>query len=269
MNEEEKQQKEWVIEAYKRWATQINVHHEDAFHVIVQALTEHTLQKYIFQLPKDTAILDAGGGDGQWSLYLARHEFTNILLADISPELLIVARNSARQENVEEMISFQEIDIEKMNLSNQYGVVLCLGGVLSHCLNYRKALQNIYNVLHKNGIGIFSVDSFYEAKITAQYVKDTKELELLLSQGISKQFFKSCLPYYTKYFRLKELSEAISQCNFRTLRVHSRPQITAWDLGVRFSSTEDIHKILDEETRLVERKELLDYGYQLEFVVTK
>ncbi len=269
MNDEEKLQKESVIEAYKRWAPRISVHHEDAFHVIAQAFTELTLKTYVSELRKDTAILDIGGGDGQWSRYLARHGFANILLADLSPDLLIVARNLARQENVEEMLTFQELDIENMNLSNRYGVVLCLGGVLSHCLNYQKALQNVYNVLLENGIGIFSVDSFYEAKITAQFVEDSQELELLLSKGISKQFFKSRLPYYSKYFRSEEFSEALSQCHFRTLRVRSRPQITAWDLNARFSSTKDFQKILDEEIRLVERKELLNYGYQLEFVVTK
>jgi ubiquinone/menaquinone biosynthesis C-methylase UbiE len=262
-------QKESVREAYRKWAPGIQIHHEDAFHVMTQAFTEMTLRTYVLPLPKNTPILDLGGGDGQWSLYLAKNGFTHIALADISPELLEIARKQAEQANITGNINFQEVDIENMRISSRYPLVLCLGGVLSHCLNYKQALQNIYDVLDDNGVGIISVDSFYEAKITAQFIEDTKELEELMTKGISRQFFQSRLPYYSKYFHYSELAETLIECGFRILRAQSRPQITGWDLKARFKNREDFQKTLDKEIRLAEQKELMDYGYQLEFVVTK
>jgi 2-polyprenyl-3-methyl-5-hydroxy-6-metoxy-1,4-benzoquinol methylase len=263
------QQKEKVIATYKQWAPRIQSHHQDAFHVIEQALTERTLQTCILPLPKDIPILDIGGGDGRWSRFLAKQGFTNILLTDISPDILAVAQNLAKQENVEDKIKFQELDVENFDLPGRFGVVLCLGGVLSHCLNYKQALQNIYKVLQDRSIAIFSVDSFYAAKITAGFIDDPKELEMLLSQGISKQYFNLQLPYYCKYFRYNELKEALVQCHFQILRVHSRPQVTMFDLGARFSSIKEFQKTLDKEVNLSAKEELLDFGSQLEVVVTR
>jgi 2-polyprenyl-3-methyl-5-hydroxy-6-metoxy-1,4-benzoquinol methylase len=261
-------QKERVAEAYRLWAPRIRTHHEDCFHVVAQALTARTLETFLFKLP-DTPILDMGGGDGQWSRFLAKHGFTNVLLADLSPDLLQVARDLAREEKVLGSIRFEELDIEKASLTNEFDVVLCLGGVLSHCLNYKKALQNLYASLTTNGTGVISVDSFFEAKVTAQFVTDPEELDILLTDGISRQFLGARLPYYTKYFRREELSDALKDCGFTIMRVQSRPQMTPWDLRARFPNSETLAKAVAEEERLAAKPELLDCGYQLEFTVSK
>jgi SAM-dependent methyltransferase len=163
----------------------------------------------------------------------------------------------------------QELDAENFVLAERFGMVLCLGGVLSHCLNYQKALQNIYNVLQEKGTAIFSVDSFYAAKFTAAFVDDPIELDMLLSQGISRQYFNVRPLYYCKYFRYQELKAALVQNKFKPVIIRSRPQVTGWDLHARFSGLEDFQKTLEKEIKLSERQELLDYGYQLEAVVTK
>lgn len=263
------EQDELVIEAYRKWAPRISAHHEDAFHVIERALTQQTLDKYVTRFEKDASILDIGGGDGLWSIYLAKKGFKDILMADISPDLVTIARENATREGVDTNISFKVLDVEKMDMPSQCDLIISPGCVLSHCLNYQKALENIYASLLNNGIFIFTVDSFYEAKLTAQYVDDEKELENLLQKGISKHFFNLKLPYHTKYFRYEELERALLDRGFRILQVHSRPQMTEFDLKKRFQSPEEIKETLEKEARLIGRKELLNYGYQLEFVVNK
>ncbi len=269
IDDEVSKQKERVIEAYRRWAPRITTHHEDAFHVIAQALTARTLETFLFELPRDTPVLDVGGGDGQWTVFMTKHGFNNLLLADLCPDLLDVARGSVRQEGASGRVRFKELDIEKTKLANEFGVVLCLGGVLSHCLNFEAALKNLHASLAPNGIAVISVDSFFEAKWTAQFVTDPVELNSLLSDGISSWFFGSRLPYFTKYFRRDELGDALKESGFRIVRVQSRPQITPWDLRARFPDDETLAKALISEEALAARPELLDYGYQLEFVVTK
>jgi 2-polyprenyl-3-methyl-5-hydroxy-6-metoxy-1,4-benzoquinol methylase len=262
-------QKERVVEAYRRWAPRIGTHHEDRFHMVSQGLTARTLEAFLFELPRDTPILDAGGGDGQWSLFLAKQGFTNVLLGDISPELLEVARQWARSEGLLGSITVERMDIETDAPTSEFGVVLCLGGVLSHCLDHKKALKNLYASLRQRGTAVISVDSYFEAKATAQFVRDQVEKELLLTQGISRWFFGSRLPYYTKYFRRQELADDMVECGFKLRRVQSRPQEIAWDLGARFFDNDELARAVAEEERLAARPELLDLGYQLEFVLGK
>ncbi|MCP4751728.1 MAG: class I SAM-dependent methyltransferase [Proteobacteria bacterium] len=262
-------QKKSVVEAYRTWAPRMAIHRESAFHVIEKALTERTLRKYLFQLPESASILDVGGGDGRWSIYLAKHGFTNVLMADLTPELVDVARKNAVNEKVEDSITFRNLDIENLALENQFDAILCLGGVLSHCPDYELALRNVYTALRGHGLAVLSVDSFFEAKITAQFVENDLELDELLQKGVSKQFFNLRLPYYSKYFRYEELHRTLSICGFGILQVTSRPQMTEFDISRKFQSDEEFRNTLEKEIRLAGRKELLDYGCQLEVVATK
>jgi 2-polyprenyl-3-methyl-5-hydroxy-6-metoxy-1,4-benzoquinol methylase len=235
--------------------------------VIAQALTARTLESVLFEFPRNALIADIGGGDGQWSLFLADHGFTNILLADLSPDLLRVAANLAEERKV--LMRFLEMDIEKASLPCESDVVLCLGGVLSHCLNYKKGLKNLHASLKPSGVGIISVDSFFEAEATSRFVSDADDLRLLLGEGVSRWFFGSRLPYYTKYFRSQELRNALTECGFTIIAVQSRPHTTPWDLRARFSDSNSLANALVVEGQLAAKTELLDCGYQLEFVIGK
>ncbi len=75
---------------------------------------------------KPLRILDIGGGLGQLSVELAKHN-NQVVYNDISPEMAEMAKSLAKKENVEENIHwfvgpYQQL---KENISEQFDVILC------------------------------------------------------------------------------------------------------------------------------------------------
>jgi SAM-dependent methyltransferase len=75
------------------------------------AVTTHAIAAY---LPPGTRVLDIGGGPGRYSLWLAERGH-RVVLADLSPELLAIARDkvaaSAAGALVEEMVEADACDL--------------------------------------------------------------------------------------------------------------------------------------------------------------
>jgi SAM-dependent methyltransferase len=100
-------------------------------------ITMHFLQKY---LPKRGLILDAGGGPGRYSIELARRGY-DVVLLDLVPEMLTIAKRKAKQAGVLTKIN-RFVEGSLTNLSTfpdgTFDAVLCLGGSLNHLLKARQ-----------------------------------------------------------------------------------------------------------------------------------
>jgi len=124
-------------------------------------VTMHFLDKY---LPKKGVILDAGGGPGRYSVELAKKGYY-VVLFDLSPKCLEVARKRIARAHVEDRIRLVEGSITDMSIFNdeQFDAVLCLGP-FSHLIEKRqieKAADEIIRVA-KTGARLFiSVISLY------------------------------------------------------------------------------------------------------------
>ena len=98
--------------------------------------TMHFLKKY---LPEKGLVLDAGGGPGRYTIELAKMGW-NVILLDLTPKLLEIARGKIKEAEVEKQVK-QVVEGSVDNLSmfedEAFDAVLCLGGPLNH-LVYKK-----------------------------------------------------------------------------------------------------------------------------------
>src|SRR4029450_8326417 len=72
-------------------------------------------------------ILDIGGGPGRYSIWLASQGY-RVTLADLSPDLLTIAREKAVEEGVEleVIVEANAVDLSRF-ADNSFDAVLCLG----------------------------------------------------------------------------------------------------------------------------------------------
>ena len=153
-NEEiEKMVKEWYAKnAEYEWQRLV----QDPYHQIEFIVTMHFLKKY---LPKNGLVLDAGGGPGRYAIELAKKGY-DVILLDLVPELLELAKENVRKAGVEqkvkEIIEGSIVDLSMFE-DEKFDAVLCLGGVLCHILDKKlreKAAKELTRVA-KNKAPIF------------------------------------------------------------------------------------------------------------------
>lgn len=107
-----------------------NIHHRIEFESTIHYLEEH--------LPDSGRILDAGGGAGRYSIWLAEMGYKVVLL-DISEEQLKIAEEKAEEHDVKEKITFVKGDLTDMEFqAERFDGILCTGGPLSHIVEEGK-----------------------------------------------------------------------------------------------------------------------------------
>jgi len=127
----------------------------DPYHRLEFIVTLHFLKKY---LPKSGLILDAGGGPGRYTIELAKKGY-DIVLMDISPKCLELARKKMRrariESNVKKIVEGSVTDLSIFS-DAQFDSILCLGP-FSHLIDgsdREKAVNEILRVA-KNGAPLF------------------------------------------------------------------------------------------------------------------
>ncbi|MBI5398755.1 class I SAM-dependent methyltransferase [Candidatus Woesearchaeota archaeon] len=112
---------------------------------------------------KTGKVLDAGGGEGRWSIKLAKHGH-NISLVDISQGLLSIAEKNIKEKNLTKKINIFRADIRKLPFpSNYFDYILCEGDVLCITPQIQNTLKELRRVLKKNGIIYATFVSYYHA----------------------------------------------------------------------------------------------------------
>ena len=107
------------------------------YHQIEFVVTMYFLEKY---LPKNGLVLDAGGGPGRYTIELAKRGY-NVVLFDLSPEMLKLARKKIKRAGVAGKVKqFVQGSVEDLSLfsSETFDAVLCLGAPLCHLLNVKQ-----------------------------------------------------------------------------------------------------------------------------------
>lgn len=113
---------------------------------------EHLL-RVLKDVPKDSKILDAGGGTGRKAIPIALEGFNNITLLDHAPGWLLLAKEKAKIAKVYNNISFIEGNILQMDEfeDNTFDIVFALGGVATYCGNTLEAIMELSRVLKPGG----------------------------------------------------------------------------------------------------------------------
>jgi ubiquinone/menaquinone biosynthesis C-methylase UbiE len=89
------------------------------------AINKAWIQKFVPE--PGSRILDIGGGPGRYSIWLAAQGY-RVTLADLSPDLLAIARQKAGEEGVklEDIVEANAIDLSRF-ADDSFDAVLCLG----------------------------------------------------------------------------------------------------------------------------------------------
>jgi len=117
------------------------------------------LKKY---LPKKGLVLDAGGGPGRYTIELARQGH-DVVLLDLTPELLQIAEKKIKKERVQNRVKvIMKASIENLSMyeNDAFDSVICLGGALSHIVNKnrrQKAISELVRVAKQDAPIIVSV----------------------------------------------------------------------------------------------------------------
>ncbi|MFB6104533.1 MAG: class I SAM-dependent methyltransferase [Halobacteriaceae archaeon] len=86
-------------------------------------------------LPEDGYILDAGGGPGRYSVWLAEQGY-GVEHCDLSIEQVGLARARVADHNLEDRVACRSADIRSLPYAaDHFDGVCCLGGPLSHLLD--------------------------------------------------------------------------------------------------------------------------------------
>lgn len=140
---------------FKEWRRLVR----DPYHRLEFDTTMHFLKKY---LPAQGLVLDAGGGPGRYTIEMAKLGY-NVVLLDLTPELLEIARKQIKKKGVEDRVKQilqGTIDDLSMFDNNTFDVVICLGGALSHIIGKKqreKAIDELIRVAKKNALIFVSV----------------------------------------------------------------------------------------------------------------
>ena len=125
---------------------------KDSYHKLEFETTLHFVKKHIPK--KKGLILDAGGGPGRYTIELARLGH-NIILFDLSPEMLKIAKNQIRRSSFQQKVKdIIQGSIDNLSMFNDetFDAVLCLGGPLSHVVDVtrrEKAIDELIRIAKK------------------------------------------------------------------------------------------------------------------------
>ncbi len=131
--------KEWYAKiAGSEWWRRLT---RDAYHEIEFTITMHFPHKC---LPKIGLVLDAGGGQGRYTVELAKKAYEVVLL-DITPRMLKIAERQIKKAKVGNRVK-QIVEGSISDLSTFgdeiFGAILCLGAPLSHLLEEDERQKN-------------------------------------------------------------------------------------------------------------------------------
>jgi SAM-dependent methyltransferase len=124
----------------------------DAYHRLEFNTTMYFFKKHS---PAEGLVLDAGGGPGRYTIELAKSGY-DVVLLDLTPELLGIAKRQIEKAKVEDRVKqVLEGSISDLSMfgNNTFDVVLCLGGALGHIVSKKqreKAIGELIRVAKEN-----------------------------------------------------------------------------------------------------------------------
>ena len=126
------------------------------------AVTTHALDKH---LPHKSRVLDIGGGPGRYSIWLAQRGHT-VVLADLSPAMLDIARDKIAQAGVssqiEDVLVCDACDLSRFG-DESFDAVLCLGPFyhLPAAADRERAAAELVRVLKRGGMAFIAFMPLY------------------------------------------------------------------------------------------------------------
>ena len=129
---------------------------KDPYHTLEYETSLHFLRKY---LPPRGLLLDAGGGPGRYTIELAKLGY-DVVLLDLTPKLLDIARRAVGKARVEDRVrGIERGSIQDLTRfgSDTFDAVLCLGAPLGHVVDRGERLKALGELrrVAKRGAPVF------------------------------------------------------------------------------------------------------------------
>jgi ubiquinone/menaquinone biosynthesis C-methylase UbiE len=247
---------------------------------IEYAVTRYMLAKYV---PNNARVLDIGGGPGRYAIWLAQRG-CHVVLADLSPELLSIARKKIAQAGidtlVEEIVEANACDLSHW-VDNSFDAVLSLGPFyhLPNPEDRIRAITELKRVLRPGGIAFVAFMPRYTfiRRILAipderHHLVDPEFVERVLEEGI---FINDIPGRFTNGYgvRPEEVVPFFKKYGFKKLEILSTESIIPdvqrqlFDLTVIDQSTYDT--ILNIILRTVSEPSILGMAAHLLYIGEK
>jgi SAM-dependent methyltransferase len=190
------------------------------------AVTRRMLEEY---LPLNSHVLDIGGGPGRYSIWLAQHGH-RVVLADLSPQLLSIARAKIEEagvgSNIEEIIEADACNPTRWG-DNSFDAVLSLGPFyhLPEFEEREQATAELGRVLRPGGLAFVSLMPVYALlwrtiaiSDERRHITESEFLVRLLEQGI---FFNDIPGRFTYGYgvRPEQVCPFFEQHGFKTIKL--------------------------------------------------
>jgi len=190
--------KKWYDERAEYEWTRLS---QDGYHQLEYLVTMHLLEKH---LPRTGLVLDAGGGPGRYTIELAKKGY-DVVLLDLSPECLAIARSEVIKAGVEDkvkkIVEGSVTDLSRFK-NELFDAVLCLGGPLSHLIeraDRERAAHELVRVAKKKAplfVSVFNRYGFFRVLLRAQENLADSSHEEMFAKGIHRADF-----HHPKAFR--------------------------------------------------------------------
>jgi len=254
-----------VREFYDKKAEDYDKSYETPYWRLYHEITWHNIRRFLPR-KRNAIVLDAGGGTGYWAIRLGRlgHD---VVLTDISWNMLKVAKEKIRQEELQSKIESVIANIRDMSCfpSNYFHLVLAEGDPVSYCLDAEKAIRELARVAGPNAHVIVSVDSKYRMIPTLIEEGSPAELRKFLSNGILKREFTF------QAFTPEELCGLFDASGLKVVRMIGKPILTQFVSREKRDEIiqENFKELLELELRFCDTPSLVGIGGHLEIVGLK
>lgn len=200
-------------------------------HQVEYYITSYYLNRYITSF-KRGKILDAGGGPGRYTIYLAKKGY-KLTLIDISSKELDLAKKEILKSKVGKNVD-EIAQINILNLSSfpddTFDSTIALGGVFSHLITKKEIQQSLSEfsrVTKKNGYIFISVMSRF-GEIGNRLVKNPQEVNTInkfLLDGIHRRR-KTGEKTFTHFYTPLELRKTIEKNGLEIKNIISTESIS-------------------------------------------
>jgi len=257
-----------VMSFYKRTATQYDKEYEAPYHKeVYEKITWRYIEPY---LPKrEGIVLDAGGGTGKWSVQIAKKDL-KIIIFDISKDMLKVALQKVKEENLENLVSFVQGDICRVPFpNNSFQFVLAEGDPISYCNSPENAVNELSRVLKQNCCIVAGVDSLF-AILRRMLNSEQVNLDEVLKVFKEKRFYAKDWGFYCWAFTPKDLRRLFTKYELKVIKIVGKPIMFARpETSSLFQDKEKTKKLLEIELKFCENTDIVGYGGHLHVVARK
>ncbi|HEX2219026.1 MAG TPA: class I SAM-dependent methyltransferase, partial [Gemmatimonadales bacterium] len=136
------------------------------------AVNTHFLQAH---LPRSGRVLDLGGGPGRYAAWLAERGY-RVTLADLSPNLLELARKRLRSDRIEEIVEADARDLARWS-DDSFDATLVFGPLyhLPDADDRERVVREVLRVTRPGGTAAFALMPLYSLIRRTAAIPDERE----------------------------------------------------------------------------------------------